>query len=194
MKKHAYFRNPTAITDTANRGSALPHLSLISQEKLSPQNAREALDAAYVADDYLDCIKDLRGLGIDPQAYIDGLDQVRCRLPVLVSVPLTIALHQIVNCLLSGSDDYYRCLRAMRKSCGIYGILPVSYCVPPDLTLVTTGKIKRPFASGGFADVWKAENNKGQMFAIKSLRMYQRDDLARAKKVPGIHRPAFSYP
>lgn len=75
-----------AAKEAIPRGSALAHLSLISQEKVSPQNAREALTAAFAADDYIDCIKDLRGLNIDPQAYIDGLDQVRSRLSVLVSI------------------------------------------------------------------------------------------------------------
>jgi len=41
------------------------------------------------------------------------------------------------------------------------------------LTLVTTNTMKRPFASGGFADVWKARNDNGHIFAVKCLRIYE---------------------
>lgn len=75
-----------AAKEATPRGSALAHLSLISQGKVSPQNTREALTAAFVADDYIECINNLPGLNVDPQAYIDGLDQVRSCLSVLVSI------------------------------------------------------------------------------------------------------------
>ncbi|KAF9641962.1 kinase-like protein, partial [Thelephora ganbajun] len=65
----------------------------------------------------------------------------------------------------------------LRKTCGIYGLLPSSYIAPPGLTLVTTANMKRPFASGGFSDVWRARGSGGQNFAIKHLRTYEVDDL-----------------
>lgn len=34
------------------------------------------LATAFGAVDYLDCIRDLAGRGVDPQSYIDGLGQV----------------------------------------------------------------------------------------------------------------------
>jgi hypothetical protein len=163
--------------------SASVHLSLISQKKVPPQDAQEVLTNAFSAHDYIDCIKNLTGWQIDPQAYVDGLDQVCSRLSMLVGTMLTVVPHQMINTLEPGSDVYYRCLRALRKTCGIYGILPASFCVPQGLTLVTTGVMKRPFASGGFSDVWKARDDNGQIFAIKHIRTYEIDDLAHMKKV-----------
>ena len=51
------------------------------------------------------------------------------------------------------------------------------------LTLVTVGDMKRPFASGGYSDVWKATDGVGHIFAIKQLRICMVDDLANVKKV-----------
>lgn len=42
----------------------------------SLQEITEVLTMALGAADYLDCIRDLRGQGIDPQSYIDSLGQV----------------------------------------------------------------------------------------------------------------------
>ena len=176
------------------RRSASVHLSLISQKKVSPQDAQEVLAAAFSAHDYIDCIRNLTGWQIDPQEYIDGLDQVCSRLSMLVGIMLTAVPHQMINTLEPGSEVYYRCLRALRKTCGIYGILPASFRMPQGLTLVTTGKMKRPFASGGFSDVWKARNDDGQIFAIKHLRTYETDDLTHVKKVPCVCYTALSIP
>jgi len=152
-----------AAARTSTEQSASAPLSLISQKKVSPQDARGVLTAALAAHDYLDCIANLTERHIDPQAYVDGLDHTITTLP-------------------SESDIYYRSLRALRKTCGIYETLPASYRVPRGLTLVTIGQMKRPFASGGFSDVWKARNDEGQIFAIKHLRTYETDDLTDAKK------------
>ena len=57
------------------RSASIP-LSLISQNAVSPRDAWRVLTDAFAADDYLECITDLTKLDIDPQAYIDGLDQV----------------------------------------------------------------------------------------------------------------------
>lgn len=150
---------------------------------MAPQDAQEALTAAFEADDYIDCIRNLTGWEIDPQAYVDGLDQVCSHLFMHVASTLEIVPRQIMHILPSGSGIYYRCLRALRKTCGIYGVLPASYLVGQGLTLVTPGKIKRPFASGGFSDVWKATDGKGQIFAVKHLRTYETDDLDYMRKV-----------
>jgi len=152
------------------------------------------LTAALSAHDYIDCIKNLTGWEIDPQAYVDGLDQVCPRLPVPMGVMLTAVPHQMINTLEHGSEVYYRCLRALRKTCGIYGILPASFCMSQGLNLVTTGKMKRPFASGGFSDVWKARGDDGQIFAIKHIRTYETDDLKNVEKVLRVCPTAFSIP
>ena len=57
------------------RSASIP-LSLISQNVVSPRDARRVLTDAFTADDYLECIADLTKLDVDPQAYIDGLDRV----------------------------------------------------------------------------------------------------------------------
>ena len=51
------------------------------------------LTAAFTATDYLDCLKNLAGCRIDPQAYIDGLDQVGSYLPVFMTSPLMADIH-----------------------------------------------------------------------------------------------------
>jgi hypothetical protein len=53
---------------------------------------------------------------------------------------------------------------------------------------VTAGHMKRPYASGGYSDVWKARDNVGRIFAIKQLRTYVVDDLTYVKKVRASNR------
>jgi len=178
-------------TPETPRRSASVNLSLISQKRVAPQDAQEVLTTAFSAHDYIDCIKNLTGWQIDPQAYVDGLDQVCSRLSMLVDI-LTVVPHQMINTLEPGSEVYYRCLRALRKTCGIYGMLPASFRMPQGLILVTTGKMKRPFASGGFSDVWRARDDDGHIFAIKNLRTYETDDFTHVKKVPRVCHTALS--
>ncbi|KAF9646106.1 kinase-like protein [Thelephora ganbajun] len=142
----------------APRMSTSDYLSLISKNEVSCRDAQRVLTAVFAAHDYIDCLRDLPGWSIDPQAYIDGLDR-------------------IIDTLSPGSEFYHRCLRALRKTCGIYGFLPSSHIMPPGLILVTATNMKRPFASGGFSDVWRARGSGGQIFAIKHLRTYEVDDL-----------------
>jgi len=172
-----------AATRRTLRSSASVHLSRISQSKVTPQDAQQVLAAAFTADDYIDCIRDLVGWNIDPQAYIDGLDQVSSGLFMLVNSTLTTVPHQTIDALTPGSEFYGRCLQALGETCGVYGILPSSHLMPQGLTLVTSGMKGRPFASGGFADIWKARNDNGQIFAIKHFRTYEVDDLRHVKKV-----------
>lgn len=73
--------------------SAYTHLSRISKRTVSSQDARQVLTAAFTATDYLDCLKNLAGCRIDPQAYIDGLDQVGSYLPVFMTSPLMADIH-----------------------------------------------------------------------------------------------------
>jgi hypothetical protein len=46
-------------------------------------------------------------------------------------------------------------------------------------TLTTS---EHAIASGGFSDIWKATDEKGEEFAIKVLRVYQ-NNAAQVKKV-----------
>lgn len=172
----------TTIARTSRR-SASEHLSRISKNKVPPQDAQGVLTAAFEVDDYVDCIRNLIRWEIDPQAYVNGLDQVCSRLSMHMGSMLMAVPHQIINVLSPGSGIYYRCLRVLRQTCGIYGILPTSYLMGQGPTLVTTGTMRRPFASGGFSDVWKARNDDGQIFAIKQLRTYESHGLQHVKKV-----------
>ena len=143
---------------------------------------------AFEAKDYLACIEDLMEQNINPQEYIDGLDRVRSRPPILMKTTETpTLLYQIIDTLPPGSEIYHRSLRALRKVCGIYGLLPSSHRVSENLTLIT-GRFSRPFASGGGSDVWKARDNAGRFFAIKHLRTYEVDKLTHIKKVRASDR------
>ena len=149
------------------------------------------LTAAFTTEDYTDCVKDLNGCGVDPQAYIDGLDRVGSRALMFTSSTLIFTPHQIIDILSHGSEIYRRGVRALRKVCGIYGLLPFSYINPEPLTLVLTGLMKRPIASGGYLDVWKASDPGGCTFAVKQLRIYAVDDIEHVRKVPRIFHPSF---
>ena len=79
----------TAVPDnpsTWGRDQTSVHLTRIAENTASPQDAQQILTAVFTAHDYIDCIKNLPGFGIDPQAYIDGLDQVSSCLFTLVVI------------------------------------------------------------------------------------------------------------
>jgi len=173
---------PASPTTTCGRQASV-YLSHISRHNVSPQDAQQVLTAAFTADDYLDCTKDLTGWNIDLQEYVDGLDQVGSCLSMLIWSMLTAFPYQIIDILAPGSEIYNRSLQALRKTCGIYGILPSSHLMSQGLTLVTTNTMKCPFTSGGFADVWKARNDNGHIFAVKCLRIYEHNDIRHMKKV-----------
>ena len=173
----------TAPANTPRRSTSI-HLSRISQNTVSPQEAQQVLTDAFTADDYFECLENLTGWKIEPQGYIDGLDRVCASLVILTgSTPITVP-QQLIDTLESGSEIYHKSLRALRRTCGIYGLLPASHLISERLSLVITGQMKRPFASGGYSDVWKARNDGGQIFAIKQLRSYEADNLRHLKKVP----------
>lgn len=66
----------------------------------------------------------------------------------------------------------------LRRLCGRVGHLPESYLLSDKFDL--SGM---PRASGGFADVWKAEFRGEVKIAIKCLRVSDVDDKARIRKV-----------
>ena len=86
-------------------------------------------------------------------------------------------MDQAIDILTPESDIHERCVRALRKACGIYGLLPDSHEVK-----FTLASGEHALASGGFSDVWKATNEDGEVFAVKVLRMYQ-NNAAQVKKV-----------
>ena len=172
---------PTTTTTTHAVSSASISLKKVANWDGKSQDIDQALTAAFGADDYLDCLKNLRAHDIDPPSYINNLDQVS---------PYSIRNHhalfiiiwwQIIDNLSSGSELQKRCIRALRKTCGLYGILPASYTVTS--VLIKLGKY--PFTNGGFADVWRLadEENHELVFAGKSLRVYERDPFEKINKV-----------
>ena len=56
--------------------SALSLLKKIASWDGTSQDDIEVLNAAFAAEDYRDCIKNLKERGIDPTAYINNLDKV----------------------------------------------------------------------------------------------------------------------
>ena len=165
------------------RKSALHPLFRISQNTVPPRDSEQVLTDAFKADDYFDCIENLPGWKIDPQGYIDGLDQVCAYLSGLTGCTLIAIPRKLIRTLEPGSEIYPRSLRALRRTCGIYALLPTSHLISERLSLVGARKMQRPFASGGNFDLWKARNDGGQIFAIKQLRTYEVDDLQHMKKV-----------
>lgn len=58
-------------------GSTANYFHLIAGGNLkSPQAITKTLTDVLAARDYSDCVKDLAGIGVNPQSYIDGLDKV----------------------------------------------------------------------------------------------------------------------
>ena len=89
---------------------------------------------------------------------------------------------QIIDSLPTDSGLRKRCIRALRKTCGLYGILPTSYTVG---SIDKPGGRQRPFASGGSTDVWKLadKTNRDVVSAVKQLRVYHFDPVEEIKKV-----------
>ena len=67
-------------TETSQKDSASIPLKEIANWDGKSQDISRVLTAAFGAKDYLDCIKDLRVIGIDPQSYINSLDKVSTQL------------------------------------------------------------------------------------------------------------------
>ena len=141
------------------------------------------LTAAFEAEGYLGCIENLRAGEIDPLSYVNSLDKVSLFSVLNLSAWFVTIWWQIIDSLPPDSDLRKRCIRALRKTCGLYGILPASYVVPFTLSK----PVRRPFSSGGFSDVWKfTEKNNDRAFAVKSLRIYEQDPIERINKVRGF--------
>ena len=140
----------------------------------------QVLTTAFKAKDYLDCIRDLKGRGIDPVPYINNLDKVCAHLISTHQAQFLTVLRQVVDSLPVDSELKRRCLRALRKTCGLQGILPDSYTITYSLSK-PSGK---PFSKGGFSDVWKVTDEKNeQVFVVKVLRVSEEDPVEKVNKV-----------
>ena len=72
-----------------------------------------------------------------------------------------------------------RCFRVLRKVSPSHGILPKSY-YPDGVTLSDT----IPYASGGFADIWKGQHD-GNPVCVKAFRTQTAANLEKIKRVCG---------
>jgi len=160
-------------------GSTAGYLGSIADGGLtSPQEITRTLTDALAAKDYSSCIKGLKSVDIDPQAYIDGLDNVRSYFAISLAAPRSwTSEYQAIDILSPESDIHERCVRELSRVCEIYGLLPESHKVK---SILTRGQ--HAVASGGYSDVWKAVNKNGDEFAVKVLRMYE-DSAAQVKQV-----------
>ena len=87
---------------------------------------------------------------------------------------------QIIDGRLVDPGLRRRCLRALRKTCGLYGILPDSHTV----TYPLSKPGPRAVASGGFGDVWRLVDETSDIaYAVKSLRVYEQDPVEKINKV-----------
>ncbi|KAF9646872.1 kinase-like protein [Thelephora ganbajun] len=145
-------------TDTISTSTSLEK---VANWDGNSQDISQVLTVAFDARDHLYCIRNLRALGIDPLSYINNLDK-------------------IIEDLPTKSELRKRCIRALRKTCGLYGVLPTSYAVT--CTLSKPGPLC--FASGAFSDVWRLtdEDHCDRVFAVKSLRVYELDDTNEINK------------
>jgi len=174
---------PVAMTTRAVSAS-ISLIKVVNWDGRS-QDIYLVLTTAFEAEDYLDCIRNLRERNIDPVSYINNLDKVSS-----YSIPkhrgwFMTTWEQIIDSLPTDSGLRKRCIRALRKTCGLNGILPTSYTVS---FVDKPGKRQRPYASGGFADVWKLadKTNQDVVFAVKSLRVFEVDPVEKIYKVRGL--------
>ena len=70
-----------------------------------------------------------------------------------------------------------RCFKVLRKVSPSHGILPKSY-YPEGVTLSDT----IPYASGGFADIWKGQQD-GNHVCVKAFRTQTKANLDKIKRV-----------
>ena len=121
--------------------------------------------------------------GDQAKEFADKLDQVRfvgsdCNVrPLLLRRTLSQTLDQIGISRNSGMSY----LKHLQRLCGASGILPASFMLTDGFDHID----KRPFANGGFADVYKA-TYKGQLVAAKALKTTSIDDLENVHRVGGF--------
>ncbi|KAF9643105.1 kinase-like protein [Thelephora ganbajun] len=80
-------------------------------------------------------------------------------------------LDQIIDSTIHTEQLRRRALRSLRKTCGLRRVLPQSHYFPGRLFKTSN----RP-ASGGTADVWRAEDDQKQTFAAKVFRAGEEED------------------
>lgn len=161
--------------------SASVSLAKVANWNGESQDVDQILTTAFGAEDYLDCIKNLQARDIDPLSYINNLDKV-CISPILRQHDSFLIIRtQVIDILPVGSALRRRCIRALRKTCGLYGLLPTSYTI----TFSLSKPGQRSIASRGFRNVWRLtdETDPKRVFAVLSLPVYEQDPVDKINKV-----------
>ena len=86
---------------------------------------------------------------------------------------------QALGSFSSDNPLHRKFFHVLRLVCGIRGILPTLVLLSID-SLRASG---RPFATGGYCDVWKGTLGDKEI-AIKALRVYNEDGTSIIRKVP----------
>ena len=87
---------------------------------------------------------------------------------------------QLIDSLPTNMPDQKRCKRALRRTCGVQGILPTRYTVHYKFPEID--RRGKPDGKGGQAEVWKLTAEEGGKFAVKIFDVKPWSD-GKAKKV-----------
>jgi hypothetical protein len=118
--------------------------------------------------------------GSELTRLVDFLDGVRSS-PSASSPPLTTQTPQALDVIPITDDVSRRCLHKLQAICGRHKILPSSYNIPGDLTIIDDD----PVAFGGFSDVWEGTYD-GKKVCIKRLRITQQTRKVIGKVCPPV--------
>ena len=112
------------------------------------------------------------------QNLVEVLDKVRIY-PQIPAGRTKTPGDQVVSSTTTNPSLKNRCFRILRKVSPSHGILPKSYH-PEGGTLSDT----TPYASGGFADIWKGQRD-GSQVCVKAFQNQTVANLGKIKRVCG---------
>ena len=151
----------------APRNTTYELIRRFAGDTIPPTEIPQLLSSIFDARDYKPSLQQLqeRDLGM----WVERLDQV-CRLwtPSSSSV---FTLFQIIDSSVFDERLRKRTLRSLRKTCGLKKTLPKSHYFPGKLSKASN----RPM-HGGTADVWRATDDRGEVFAAKVFRANHGED------------------
>ena len=105
------------LTMASQKDYALNSLKEIANWNGKAQDIPRVVAAAFGADDYVECIRNLQEKGIDSGSYINSLDKVRCALSLARQhARLPNAWVQRTDSLPDDSDLQNRCLLGLRSA------------------------------------------------------------------------------
>ena len=173
-------------TVAPQEASALVYLRGIVAWDGKHEGTDKMLTSAFEAKDYLHCVKNLQATDIDPQSYINCLDQVSLHFVGMRHVHFITTRWQIIDTLSTDSNLWKLCVRSLAGACGLHGLLPASH----GIAFTLTEPHGRPISSGSYFNHWKLthRDDHDQVFAVKSFCAYARSNAEDIKKVRGETR------